>query len=100
MHRRADDDHAFEEPARACPAPSTCDFRAEDMAASEEFRAAYESRLNVISGEDMPFEHSADGLIKHLVHNNMNTKECCVEAYMQFLKAGERRASIATCGRR
>ena len=38
----------------------------------------------------MPFERSADGLIKHLVHHKMNTRERCVEAYMQFLKPGER----------
>ena len=67
----------------------SCSFRAEDVAASQEFRKAYESRLNVIAAEDMPFEKSADGLIKHLVHEKMNTRECCVEAYMQFLKGGE-----------
>ncbi len=35
-------------------------------------------------------ERSADGLIKHLVHEKMGTRECCVEAYMHFLKTGER----------
>jgi len=67
----------------------TCSFRADDVAASQQFRKEYESRLNVISAEDMPFENSADGLIKHLVHAKLNTRECCVEAYMQFLKGGE-----------
>ena len=43
-----------------------------------------------VAAEDMPFERCADGLIKHLVHGNLDTKECCVEAYMQFLKPGER----------
>src|ERR1041384_7784092 len=38
----------------------------------------------------MPWEHSADGLIKHLVHEKLNTREMCVEAYMQFLKTGEK----------
>ena len=38
----------------------------------------------------MPWEHSADGLIKHLVHEKLNTREMCVEAYMQFLKPGEK----------
>jgi len=80
----------FEEKGPAHSGSGTCDFRAEDVAASQSFRAAYESRLNVIGSAEMPFEHSADGLIKHLVHDRMNTKECCVEAYMQFLKAGER----------
>jgi uncharacterized RmlC-like cupin family protein len=65
-------------------------FRAEDIAASEEFRREYATRSNVVHAGDMPFEHSADGLIKHLVHNRMNTRECCVEAYMHFLKPGGR----------
>jgi len=68
----------------------TSHFRADDVAASQAFRKEYESRLNVVSPDDMPFEHCADGLIKHLVHSKLNTKECCVEAYMQFLEAGER----------
>ena len=69
---------------------NTCNIRAEDVAASQAFRQEYESRLNVVSPESMPFERCADGLIKHLVHSKLNTKECCVEAYMQFLEPGER----------
>ena len=68
----------------------TATFRAEDVARSAEFRKQYESMLNVVSPEDMPFERSADGLIKHLVHRKLNTREMCIEAYMQFLKPGER----------
>ena len=67
----------------------TATFRADDVKASQEFRKDYESKLNVVLAQDMPWEHSADGLIKHLVHHKMNTREMCVEAYMQFLKAGE-----------
>lgn len=68
----------------------TADFRARDVAKSQAFRAEYATRPNVVSAQDMPFEQSADGLIKHLVHHEMQTRECCVEAYMQFLKPGER----------
>ena len=75
---------------RAHSGSNTCSFRAEDVAASQEFRKQYETLLNVVTAEQMPFERSADGLIKHLVHKKLNTRECCVEAYMQFLKADER----------
>jgi quercetin dioxygenase-like cupin family protein len=68
----------------------TCSFRADDVSGSQDFRTRYESRLNVVQAEDMPWERAADGLIKHLVHHKMNTRECCVEAYMQFLKPGEK----------
>jgi quercetin dioxygenase-like cupin family protein len=65
-------------------------FRAEDIAASKAFRAEYVGRPNVVTAEEMPFELSPDGLIKHLVHHRLNTRECCVEAYMLFLEAEER----------
>jgi quercetin dioxygenase-like cupin family protein len=80
----------FEDKGPARSGTQNCNFRAEDAAASKAFRESYESRLNLVAAEDMPFERSADGLIKHLVHNRMNTKECCVEAYMQFLDPGGR----------
>ncbi len=80
----------FEDNEQARAGSTTCSFRADDAAASRAFREAYARRLNLVRAEDMPFEHSADGLIKHLVHSRMNTKECCVEAYMQFLAPGER----------
>ena len=63
----------------------TTSLRIEDIAASQEFRQMYETLPNVVSAEDMPWERSPDGLIKHLVHLKMNTRERCVEAYMQFL---------------
>ena len=68
----------------------TATLRAEDVLASQEFRKFYETLPNVVTAEEMPFERSADGLIKHLVHHKMDTREMCVEAYMQFLKAGEK----------
>lgn len=63
----------------------TCGFRAEDIRNSAAFRAAYEAAANLVRAEDMPFERSPDGLIKHMVNARMNTREMCVEAYMQFL---------------
>ena len=81
---------SFEEKGPAHSGSNTATFRAEDALASKEFRKAYETLANTVSAEDMPFERCADGLIKHIVHRRMNTRECCVEAYMQFLKEGER----------
>ena len=60
-------------------------FRAQDIEAAASFRKEYDTRRNVVHADEMPFETCADGLIKHLVHHRMNTRECCVEAYMQFL---------------
>jgi len=68
----------------------SCSFRADDVAASREFRESYDKLLNVVPSDEMPLENCADGLIKHIVHNKLSTKECCVEAYMQFLPGAGR----------
>ncbi len=80
----------FEDKQAALSGSATASFLAEDLVASEKFRGEYATRPNVIKAEDMPWERSPDGLIKHLVHKKMQTRECCIEAYMQFLKDGER----------
>ncbi len=67
----------------------TCNFRAEDIQESADFRIDYDAAANVVLSEDQPFEESPDGLIKHLVHEKLNTRECCVDAYMQFLEPGK-----------
>lgn len=67
----------------------TCNFRAEDIQESADFRSGYNEAANVVLAEDQPFEESPDGLIKHLVHEKLNTRECCVDAYMQFLDPGK-----------
>ena len=62
-----------------------CGFRTEAIEASALARQRYEQAANVITAEQMPFENSPEGLIKHLVNERLASKECCVEAYMQFL---------------
>ena len=64
-------------------------FYAEAVKASEEFRGEYATRLKVVKSENMPFENSPDGLIKHIINERMDTAENCVDAYMQFLEPGK-----------
>lgn len=64
-------------------------FYAEALEASKRFRAEYRDRLNVVKWHEMPMERSPDGLIKHIVNERMNTKECCLDIYMQFIAPGE-----------
>ena len=81
---------AIEDKQQALSGTNVCNWRAEEIVKSLEFRKEYATRPNVIPAEEMPWERSPDGLIKHLIHRNMKTPELCVEAYMLFLKAGER----------
>ena len=64
------------------------DFHAEALKASRMFREDYQDRVNVVKWNEMPMERSADGLIKHIVNERMNTKECCIDIYMQFIPPG------------
>lgn len=79
---------AIDDPARAQLGAGPVSFYAEALKASAEFRDGYAGRLKVVKGEDMPYEDSPDGRIKHIVNERMDTAECCVDAYMQFLEPG------------
>jgi uncharacterized RmlC-like cupin family protein len=64
-------------------------FYNEALVASRRFREDYDRRLNVVKHDQMPLERSADGLIKHIINERMDTKECCIDIYMQFISAGK-----------
>ena len=63
----------------------TADFYAQALEASKQFRKEYKERANVVKSNEMPMERTADGLIKHIINEGMNTKECCIDIYMQFI---------------
>ena len=65
----------------------SADFYAQALEASREFRREYRKRTRVVKSQDMPMERTADGLIKHIVNEGMNTAECCIDVYMQFIPA-------------
>ncbi|MBL4646624.1 MAG: cupin domain-containing protein [Rhizobiales bacterium] len=43
----------------------------------------------MVKHSQMPLERSADGLIKHIINERMDTKECCIDAFMQFIEVGK-----------
>jgi oxalate decarboxylase/phosphoglucose isomerase-like protein (cupin superfamily) len=67
----------------------TVDWYAKALEASKEFRKEYKQRKKVIKHDEMPMERTADGLIKHVINENMNSTECCIDIYMQFIAAGK-----------
>ena len=68
---------------------STCSYYTDALRDSAAFRKEYVERRDVVKASEMPMERSPDGLIKHIVNEKMNTKECCVDIYMQFIEAGK-----------
>ena len=81
---------SIDDPKRARLMGAEAGFYEEALKASADFRADYAGRAKLIKSQDMPFENSPDGLIKHVINEKMNTAENCVDAYMQFLKPGGR----------
>lgn len=73
---------------RAHSGETYVDYYSQALAESAAFREEYTQRLNVVKWHDMPFERSPDGLIKHIINEKMNTKECCIDVYMQFIPPG------------
>ncbi len=65
----------------------SADFYAQALEASKQFRKEYITRKNVVKSHEMPMERTADGLIKHIINEGMNTTECCIDVYMQFIDA-------------
>lgn len=74
---------------RAKQAAPEATFYNDALRASQKFRKDYQNKLNVVKSAEMPLERSADGLIKHIINEGMDTKECCIDIYMQFLDPGK-----------
>jgi quercetin dioxygenase-like cupin family protein len=47
-------------------------------------------RKKIVHPEEMPWELSRQGLLKHLINENMNTRMETVDAYMQIIPGGSR----------
>jgi quercetin dioxygenase-like cupin family protein len=80
-----------DEKARAKATQLTANFYAEGLEESKRFRHDYKSKFkNLIKASEMPIERSPQGLIKHIIHEKMDTMEMCVDIYMQFIEGGSR----------
>lgn len=47
-------------------------------------------RKKIVRPEDMPWEMSKQGLLKHLLNEQMNTRMETVDAYMQIIPPGSK----------
>jgi quercetin dioxygenase-like cupin family protein len=47
-------------------------------------------RKKIVNPQEMPWEMSRQGLLKHLINENMNTRMETVDAYMQIIPPGSR----------
>lgn len=78
----------YDEAKKAVKGNNRAQYYAEALQESEEFRRNYPKRNGVIKSEEMPWEDSPQGKIKHVVNEKMETKECAIDLYQQFLDPG------------
>ena len=80
----------YEESEYAKEGQAQATFYKEALERSIAFREEYKKRKGVVKAEEMPWENSPDGKIKHVVNEKLNTTECALDIYMQFLDPGSR----------
>jgi gentisate 1,2-dioxygenase len=81
---------AFDDERAKARSDNNCDFYLEGLKETAAFREQYKNNVKkTVRAHEMPMERSPDGLIKHVIHEKMNTAEMCIDAYMQFLEPGK-----------
>ncbi|NMH96901.1 cupin domain-containing protein [Pseudonocardia acidicola] len=63
---------------------------AEQLARAAEAPVRDAERRKVLHPQDMPWEMSRQGLLKHLINADLNTRMQTVDAYMQIIPGGSR----------
>jgi quercetin dioxygenase-like cupin family protein len=79
---------SYQEAEKVKQGNKRANFYQEALTASGEFRKSYAKRKGIVKAEEMPWENSPMGRIKHVVNQQMNTRECALDMYQQFLEPG------------
>jgi hypothetical protein len=80
----------YEEAKKASVRKTESGYYKENLAESKRKKEENLKRKKVITPEDMPWENSPQGTIKHLYNEKMDAHVEAVDAYMQFLPPGSR----------
>jgi len=78
----------YEESQKATLGKAQAKYYQQALQESSEFRKEYKRRKGVIKASEMPWEDSPQGRIKHVINEKMNTTECALDLYQQFLAPG------------
>lgn len=79
----------FEEAKKNKIAGSMGDYYRRALERSKKFREEYGKRKSIIKASEMPWEKSQQGLIKHIVNEEMFSREFALEMYMQLIEPGK-----------
>ncbi len=79
----------FEEAKKAKFEGPQADYYRKALERSKRFREEYGKRRSVIKASEMPWEKSPQGLLRHLVNEEMLAREFALEMYMQLIEPGK-----------
>ncbi len=80
----------YEEAEKFKEGNAQASYYKEALRESAQFREDYKKRKGIIKAEEMPWENTPQGRIKHVINEKMNTRECALDIYIQLLPSGER----------
>lgn len=80
----------YEEAKYSWQGQAQANYYKEALKESAQSREEYKQRKGIVKAAEMPWEDSPQGRIKHVVNEKMNTKECALDIYQQFLPPGGR----------
>ncbi len=80
----------FEEAKKINRDGSKSNYYRRTLERSKKFREEYERRKVTVKASEMPWEQSPQGLIKHIVNEEMGTREFTLEMYMQLIEPGKK----------
>ena len=80
----------YDEVKKASQGQARAEIYSEDLVQSREFRKDYLTRKGVVKPEEMPWEDSPHGKLKHIIHEKMHTRECALDMYQMFLDGAGR----------
>jgi quercetin dioxygenase-like cupin family protein len=78
----------YSESKKAVQGDKKAQFYQQALDQSTAFRAEYKEKQGVVKAADMPWEDSPQGKLKHVVNEKMNTRECALDMYQQFIEPG------------
>jgi len=80
----------YEEAKQFKKGSARASYYQEALRESAQFRKDYKRRKGVIKAEEMPWEDTPQGRIKHVINEKMDTRECALDMYIQLLPPGGR----------
>ncbi len=75
----------YQESERVKQGKAQAKYYQEALQESAQLRKTYKKRKGTIKASEMPWENSPQGLLKHVVNEKMNTRECALDIYQQLL---------------